>query len=154
MEEYKTQILSCYGSMLHNTGGPSSRVRIEPVKEPFIINAGVSIDYGLFQLSIPKDIFDIEEWLLKIAADEGLSGWKEISEQILLPVEKLIVLPVKDNMTYADESNRSWLKAALVLSKSSHYYYLPDGPAIFTRSRLDRSIRLLKIKLENFYELD
>ncbi|MGV8963787.1 MAG: hypothetical protein ACOH2V_10480 [Candidatus Saccharimonadaceae bacterium] len=141
-------------NLLNNSGGPHSRVRSETVKESFLSGNDISAEIDCYKITIPENVPDIEEWLLQMAKAIGWDGWKEITRHILLPREKLMVFPMTDELKSTKREVRQLLAVALVLSMSNRYTYLPDGPRIFTRSRLDRSIKLLQINSNHFYELE
>ena len=142
------------GNLLHNTGGPCSRVRVEPVRESFLEKKRISENLGIYCLDLPDDEYDLEAWVLRIAAEEGLTGWDEIFRNVSLPLEKLMAITVRDPPAVRTGPQRPLLETALVLSRSNQHCYLPGGPEIFTRSRLERCIELFRIKNDNFYELD
>ena len=148
----KEKVGSC--SIFNNTGGPRSRVRSEPIKESFLTDKENAEEMGCYYIDLPEDIDDIELWLLNLSERIGWHGWQEIDTNIILPREKLIVFPVQENNIQMDVSVEGIIKAAILLSMSNQYCYLPDGPRIFTRSRLNRNIMLLKINIDKFYELE
>ena len=148
----KEKVGSC--SIFNNTGGPRSRVRSEPIKESFLTDKENAEEMGCYYIDLPEDIDDIELWLLNLSEGIGWHGWQEIDTNIILPLEKLIVFPVQENNIQMDVSVEGIIKAAILLSMSNQYCYLPDGPRIFTKSRLNRNIMLLKINIDKFYELE
>lgn len=154
MEKFQQKRSPRGSLMCNNTGGPRSRQRAEPIKRYFLAKKKALNDYGSFGIKIPEDIEDIEGWLLQIATQEGMQSWQEIIQKITLPNDKMMVIDLKDSSTPKIKSNLEILKDALILSRSNQFYYLPDGPHIFTKSRLTRRIRLININLKNYYELD
>lgn len=155
MEEFaKYASHGAFSKVLNNSGGPNSRTRSEHVKESLLHGKGIANEIGCYYIDLPVHIHDIEKWLLMKAEEIDWKGWQEINAHISLPGEKLTVLPLNGTILRSCESTEEILKAALILSMSNQYCYLPDGPRIFTRSRLVRRIRLLKINIGHFYELE
>ena len=150
----QTDNIRGFSNVLNNSGGPRSRVRSETVNESYM-SGKTAVDIGCYEIDIPEKVNDIEGWLLNVAEEIGWKGWKDINSNIDLPLEKLMVFnePENDIQTNLAETG-TIIRNALILSMSNKYCYLPDGPRIFTRSRLDRKIKLTKINIKNFYELE
>lgn len=143
-----------FSNVLNNTGGPRSRVRSETVNESYL-SGKTAVDIGYYKLDIPEKVNDMEGWLLNMAEQIGWKGWKDIKSNIDLPQEKLMVFNEPENDIQTELAETCIIiRNALILSMSNKYCYLPDGPRIFTRSRLDRKIKLTKINIKNFYELE
>lgn len=140
--------------MVHNMGGPRSRSREEKVNSDFLADNKLEHDaMDLYFFSCPEGA-DPESILLDLGEIIGLHGWKEINRTIGLPDKKLLVRPLNENVSGEDLSPAIVLRMAMVLARCNALWYLPDGPAIYTRSRLQRRIRLVEFNTEDFYELD
>ncbi len=137
-----------------NMGGPRSRVRTEPINSTLLTHDNYAEIKGTFSLHIPEDVYDIEDWILKLASEESLNGWQDINESIFLPTDRLILTHEPDKNTSESLSNYEKITAALILSKCNKFTYLPNGPRIFTRERLNRKIKLVKLNINQFYEME
>ncbi|MDQ3142266.1 MAG: hypothetical protein M3Q56_08470 [Bacteroidota bacterium] len=144
---------SLFDSLL-NIGGPRSRVRTEPINSTLLAHDNCAEIKGTFSLHIPDDVYDIEAWVLKLASEEGLNGWNDINDLIFLPKNKLIITHQPVDSTPGSLSNYEKITAALILSKCNKFIYLPSGPRIFTRERLNRNIKLVKLNINQFYEME
>jgi hypothetical protein len=153
MEEVNPNVFN-QSSDLNNTGWSISRHRSEKINEYYLSGKESTIEQGCYTVKLPEDIDDIEHFLLQLARKIGWKGWKEINHHLMLPHEKLVVFPWSENTNPDHHSIDGFIKSAIVLSMCNPCFYLPEGPRIFTRTRLGKSIRLLKINTTNFYEMD
>lgn len=141
-------------SVFNNMGGPYSRSRTEPVSECYFSQNPGAVETGCYAFELPDRVNDIEAYLLDVARVAGLKGWRDIDRNILLPDEKMMVFPLTGEMYVPADTSKERIRAALILSMSNSSCYIPDGPRIFTRARLNRKIRLMSIKIDEFYELE
>lgn len=145
-------------TLLHNMGGPRSRSRSEQIRRFYPGKEECSGELLIAACPVPPEISGIEEWLLTVAAAAGLDGWEEVDRAIRLPEEKMILFPADDVVSGVEESSgenpAGFLRRALILARCNRNGYLPGGPVILTRSRLERNIRLMTLNTERFYELE
>lgn len=145
-------------TLLHNMGGPRSRSRSEQIRRFYPGKEECLRELVIEACKVPQEISDIGEWLLTVASAAGLTGWEEVDRAISLPQEKMILFPVNKTTSGVGESSGDnsveFLQRALILARCNRNGYLPDGPVILTCSRLERSIRLMTIDIERFYELE
>jgi len=141
-------------SVFNNTGGPRSRVRTEPVSECYFSRSPGAVETGCYAFGVHDSVNDIEAFILDMARMAGLRGWRDINRNIVLPNEKMMVFPLSGETYVPADTPEEWIRAALILSMSNSSCYLPGGPRIFTRARLNRKIRLMSIKIDEFYELE
>lgn len=152
--EIQSDITGSVSTVFNNTGGPRSRVRSEIVYKSYL-TVKTSVKVGYYAIDLPESVNDIEAWLLDMAEKIGWQGWEDISCRIGIPSEKLLVINEPDNEIQPHMTEKeNIIRTALILSMCNNFFYLPEGPRIFTRSRLERKIKLTKINIENFYELD
>lgn len=138
---------------LQNTGAPQSRVRVEPVNSSMLTPDIIRGAQYTINLNIPDNIMDIEKWLLNKAKRLKLSDWQEIAISLHVPQSRMIAFPYKtDNHNVYSDSDI--LFAAAILSRTSGCSYLPTTRGVFTRKRLNRSLKLITINIDAFYELD
>ena len=140
-------------SLLNNSGGPRSRVRSEAINETYL-SANTAVHKGYYALDLPDDV-NVEAWLLSFADELGWKSWDEVINNIELPQVKLLVLDepgCEAQIRYYD--NIHVLTTAIILSMCNPFCYLPESPRIFTRSRLQRKIKLTQITIKSFYELE
>lgn len=140
-------------NLLNNSGGPRSRVRSEAINESYLC-ANTAVHEGYYALDLPADV-NVETWLLSFADELGWKSWDQVIENIALPQVKLLVF---DEPGYEAHircyDNIHVLTTAIILSMCNPFCYLPHSPRIFTRSRLERKIKLTQINLKSFYELE
>jgi len=145
-------------NVLNNMGGPRSRVRTEEIKNPFFKNKSGILTSELIGLKISEENNDLESWVLGVGRNLNIRSWEAINKQILLPSEKLLVISADNIELELFESTKqddwSILRSAIILSMCSETHYLPESSRIYTRKRLERKIKLIKIDLNKFYELD
>ncbi len=154
MESTEFKFLPAGSKALNNSGGPRSRVRSEPVKESFFAKGRVHSQTYSYGLHLPPDVDEPESWVLEMAKSLGWENWEEVRRQIILPPEKLLALPDPDIILPKTPSVRETVEAAVILSLTGLYHYIPDGICVFTRARLERKIRLININTHQFYELE
>jgi len=141
--------------LLHNTGGPRSRVRSEPVSSNFWTDGYMKPDTApgyAYRIELPEEVEDVELWLLDIGTSLGWNGWEQIIPHLDLPTNNMIVLNMSGRLALKDSFQI--LRAGVILSRCNQQMYLPEGPMIFSRTRLTRLIELSEIKTSQFYELD
>lgn len=154
--EIQSGITGSVSTVFNNTytGGPQSRVRAEMIHESYLTGK-TTVDAGSYAIDLPEYVNDIEAWLLDMAEKMGWQGWNDIGRRIGIPGEKLLVINEPDHEIQPHMTEKgNIIRTALILSMCNKFFYLPDGPRIFTRSRLERKIKLTKINIKNFYELD
>lgn len=148
----ETEQANGHASMLHNSGGPRSRVRTELIDSNLLAENGMSISLGLIGVSVPDEVSDVEAWLRNTL--HITSEWNEVSRQCRLPDKRLMVFTEQEPGKPYQLDGTDLLHAVLILSKCSQHSYNPDSPFIFTKKRINRSIRLLEINYHAFYEMD
>jgi hypothetical protein len=157
MNDMEQEIIQQAGSpqskLLHNTGGPRSRTRTEEVRQSMLLRGELTASTEIVCLRIPAEVTDPESWLLETARNEGFQNWEELGSFFILPKEKMLVTD-HEGAGAGVTGPMERLRAALILARTNKYRYLPDGPMIFTRSRLERCIRLIEIDLNGFYEME
>lgn len=139
---------------LHNVGAPMSRVQWVPVDESLLKNCGVLKQEYRLSLKLPADMENPADWVLQLAGKLGLPDFAAIDRAIRLPAKKMIVQPPDRFNDFRPLSEMETLRTALILSQCNSFTYLPKSPHIFTLARLNRSIRLVTIKTDTYYELD
>lgn len=139
--------------LLHNTGGPRSRTRIEEVSESVFQGGGRTVSAETFRLEIPPEAADPEEWLRHIALRQGFADWESLERFLVLPDRRMLAVET-EVPPEAPVAPMAILRAALILARTNRQRYLPDGPRIFTRSRLSRCVRLIEIDLNAYYAMD
>jgi hypothetical protein len=139
--------------ILQNMGGPRSRSREESINSDFL--ADNKLERGgtdLYAIRI-KEGLDPETVLLNHAESIRLYGWFDINRAISLPNKKMLVRPGNEGSEIGEHDPRSLLRTAMILARCNALWYDPEGPAIYTRSRLERAVRLVEFNAEDFYEL-
>ncbi|NCC73584.1 MAG: hypothetical protein EOM06_09315 [Sphingobacteriia bacterium] len=144
----------CSQRNLHNTGGPRSRVRTEKILASIFDFEQMKFRYERHELIVPLEITDIEEWVISLYQPRIFTGWNNIVAGLKLPSDRMLVVPVESSPQLLKNSKLKMLRSAVILSKCNRNFYLPDSPMIFTRSRLHRSIELIKLNLDQYYEVD
>jgi len=139
---------------LHNSGGPRSRVRTEKLSLSIFDVKQMKSQHEVHELSIPQNITDIEEWVLTLCEPTTFLGWDDLATKLNLPKGRLLVAPIVGPSNRVKVSKMDMLRSAVILSKCNKNHYLPDSPMIFTRSRLHRRVELIKLNLNQYYELD
>lgn len=97
---------------------------------------------------------DFEDLIRSIETPENLRDWKHLKNRFHLPAERLLVVPVSYVEMKEETDDFHQLRTAIILSKCNNNFYLPDGPMIFSHHRLERHIKLVKINLNGYYEMD
>ncbi len=142
-----------HDNRLHNTGGPRSRTRVEPVSSSLMEERSLAAVSEIISLQIPQYEKDLEEWLLRFVRALGFSGWEDAEKAIGIPSVKMLVS--QQEIPHPPASDRiGILRAGMILCRTSQLRYLPESPRIFTRSRLKRSIRLVVLNTNAYYDLD
>jgi hypothetical protein len=139
----------------HNSGGPRSRMRIEPIRSAYLENPGLDclLHQERIQFQLPCPCPDIRGFLLKKFKREwGLTHWQDIYRAAPLPSEPFLVLPAPE-IGKRDSAPFSLLHA-LILARCNAFSYRPQGDFIFTEQRLNRRIYLLKLNIPQFYALE
>lgn len=139
----------------HNSGGPRSRMRIEPIRSAYLESSGlVCVSHKeLIQFQLPSPCPDIRAFLLKkFKREMGLIQWQDIYRAASLPRIPYLVLPAPESE--ARKSSTLSLFHALILARCNAYSYRPKGEFIFTEQRLNRCIYLVKLNIPKFYALE
>ena len=138
---------------LNNTGAPYSRKKTQKVYSDFLLDSQAGTTQGVFYLEIPCHVIDIAAWLEKLAKQEGYVN--------LATAIDLIVLPNERHLVFSDSTLKKTtltpfetLRSALILSKCNSLFYNPRIPPILTKSRLERTLRLVSCNQHTFYGLD
>lgn len=148
-----TAVLSA-GRHLHNTGGPRSRVRTEKLSLSIFDVKQMKSHHEVHELNVPPNITNIEEWVLTLCEPKAFVGWDDLAAQLNIPDERMLVIPFVSPHHTQNYTKMDMLRSAVILSKCNKNHYLPDSPMIFTRSRLHRRVELIKLNLNQYYELD
>lgn len=154
MNETQTHTLKGASCLLHNMGAPMSRIQRVHASSNLLNNCNVLAAEQSISLSLPENMQHPKQWVEQLAARLGLHSWDAIEKAVMLPAEKWMVQPQSILPDSVERSTLEQLRAALILSKCNSHMYLPGSPAIFTRTRLHRSIRLLRIQTSRYYDLD
>jgi hypothetical protein len=98
---------------------------------------------------------DLKIQLTPAKFEEILTWIKQIDEkELVIPHRPMIVLPSKETKESEVKFEKSFLTELLILAKTGVSYYHPDNYPIFSYQRLNRSIRLVEINIESYYEMD
>lgn len=139
----------------HNSGGPRSRIRIEPIRSAYIESTEGDwlLHHERIQFQLPNPCPDIRGFLLgQFEREMGLNQWQDIYRAANLPNEQFLVLPAP--RTEGEKPKSFHLFHALILARCNAFSYRHQGDFIFTEQRLNRSIYLLKINIPQFYALE
>lgn len=139
---------------LHNVGPCMTRRRLKLSASVFDIPA-LQFSHEIHELMVPDSISDIEQWVISLCQPKKFEGWDRLPVDLKLPSHRLLVVPVSNE----DDKQRKTtklerLRSAVILSKCNKNFYLPDSPMIFTRNRLNRKIELIKLNIDQYYEVD
>ncbi len=155
MNPFENEIQNVGGSShLNNMGGPSSRARTEKISSSLFDHPGMNMTREVLFLDVPMWEDDLEAWYLSIARKLKWKSWEEAMSYLKLPSGRWLVLPAVDSRRPSRTLLVSKLRTAVILSKCSKSHYSPDSPMIFTRSRLEREIEMVRINLNGYYEMD
>ncbi|MGI9190479.1 MAG: hypothetical protein ACR2IL_00035 [Chitinophagaceae bacterium] len=140
-------------NQFNNSGGPRSRKNSQKVYSDFLSDSQVGTTQGVYYLDIPSHVNDIECWLENLAKQLGYSNLAKAIELMELPNEKHLVFSdttlMKTSLTPFET-----LRSALILAKCNSLFYNPSLPPILTKSRLNRTLRLVTCNQHSFYGLD
>lgn len=139
---------------LFNSGAPMSRTLNQVIESSIFDVKDLKAAHEIHFAEIPAHVTDIEEWVRSLYSPGVFSEWDEIKYELALPGLSLLVVPAGSVPVYTKVSKHVMLRSAVILSKCSACRYDPFSPMIFTRHRLERKIELIKINLQNYYELD
>lgn len=139
---------------LHNTGGPRSRVRSEEIRSDLLGERNSETHGGIVGVHLHHKTVAIETWLLRIGRQLGWQSMEEMMDAVGLLEEECLVLPASPDQALRRITNEETIRNALILAMAGLARYRPGSPLIFSRSRLERKIRLVKINLESYYEMD
>lgn len=139
---------------LHNIGTRPPFRRLKLSTSVFDIPA-LQSSHEIHELMVPDSISDIEQWVISLYPPKKFEGWDRFPADLKLPSHRLLVVPVSNE----DDKQRKTtklerLRSAVILSKCNKNFYLPDSPMIFTRNRLNRKIELIKLNIDQYYEVD
>lgn len=140
---------------LFNSGAPMGRHTVVKAIQSSIFNAGnLKAMQEIHEVKIPDHINDIEKWVRSLYEPKVFSDWDELKDELALPDISLLIVPAGMGPLRDTISRSEIFRSAVILSKCSATRYTPNSPMIFTRSRLERKVELIKINIENYYELD
>jgi hypothetical protein len=154
MNETQTHTVNGASHLLHNIGAPMSRIQWVHASANLLKNCNALAAEQSISLALPENLQHPKQWVEELAAQLGLHNWEAIVKAVILPAEKWMVQPLSILDDTVETGAMEQLRAALILSKCNSHLYIPDSPAIFTRSRLHRSIRLVRIQTSQYYDLD
>ena len=153
-EIFKKRLNNSASDTLNNIGGPYLSVRSETVSSSMFTGKTLIQKNEYHSFSVRKDAKDIEKIILRLCEKLGWKTAESAAKKLKLPSEKLLVIP-KGPVHSANKTDlKKLLRSGLILSKCSENYYNPDSPMIFTLNRLHRNIELIKININNYYEMD
>lgn len=140
-------------NQLNNSGAPHSRKKTQKVFSDFLIDSQSGTTQGIYYVDIPKQVTDIHGWLEHLARNRGYTNFASAIESIALPAERQLVFP-DSNLKKTPLTPFETLRAALILAKCNNVFYNPNIPPVLTRSRLERTLRLVSCNQHIFYGLD
>lgn len=140
-------------NQLNNSGAPQSRKKTQKVYSDFLLDSQAGTTQGVFYLDIPSHVIDIVSWLENLAQQHVYSTLETAVALIELPKHRHLVFP-DATVTKTPLTPLETLRAALILAKCNSLLYNPSLPPILTRSRLDRTLRLVSCNQHTFYGLD
>jgi hypothetical protein len=138
---------------LNNSGAPHSRKKSQNVYSDFLIDSQSGATQGIYYVDIPKQVTDVHVWLEHLAKNRGYLNLAAAIETIALPTERHIVY-LDSNLKKTPLTPSEMLRAALILAKCNNVFYNPNIPPVLTRSRLERTLRLVSCNQNTFYGLD
>jgi hypothetical protein len=133
--------------------GPSSILREEKIHSSIFTNEKLIKSSFCFFLELPDHAQDPEKWVRDLT---NLLGYQEPDDAFAAlnpPSQRMLVFP-NGQKSEVPQTETELLRSALILARCGINRYLPDGPAIYTKSRLSRSVRLIIINTDYWYELD
>jgi len=156
VEKYKIRILKNFGTnVLNNIGGPHTSVMTETVSSNIFNNKCLKVNKKeSLVFSVKQNKPDVENLILRLCKKLGWKNAEEAAIKLKLPSEKLLIIPNGPVPEVNIPDLKKLLRSGLILSKCSEIYYNPDSPMIFTVNRLHRNIELIKININNYYEMD
>jgi hypothetical protein len=154
MNETLTHTVNGASRWLHNIGASMSRTQWVHASSDLVKNCKALGAEESISLTLPENMQHPKQWVEELAARLGLHSWADIEKAVMMPAEKWMVQHQGILHDSAENSAREQLRAALILSKCNSHMYVPDSPAIFTRTRLHRRIRLVRIQTSRYYDLD
>lgn len=140
---------------LHMGGAPPTREQSVRIDTYFPLKLANYQMYDNIWFPVPPPETDLMEHLEALAIEAGYKDLKRSFAEIRIPDSRLWVLI--DRQRDADAVKPApdrQLRNALLLAKTGTLVYDPNIPPVFTRRRLQRSMTLINIPLENFYGLD
>lgn len=155
MEIYEINRLKNFGTnVLNNIGGPHTRVMTETVSSNIFTNKYLKVKNESLVFSVKQNKPDVENLILRLCKKLGWKNAEIAAKKLKLPAEKLLVIPNGPVPAVNTIDPKKLLRSGLILSKCNENYYNPDSPMIFTVNRLHRNIELIKININNYYEMD
>ncbi|MDA0987515.1 MAG: hypothetical protein O3A55_07970 [Bacteroidetes bacterium] len=141
--------------LLNNMGGPISRSRTEDISSNILLKEKLISKTEIYDINIWVDDQDIEKLLINCAQKFGWKTLEEASKYLNLPKEKYLILNCTNNQNKKIKLfSKVMLKHVLILSKCNHIYYHPTSPIILTKNRLSRCIKLIKIDINKYYDME
>jgi len=141
-------------AMLNNMGGPRSRARTEKIKSSLFDIPGIGSTREMHMLDVPLEVVDIGNWLLALAHVLNWNTLEEALPHLDLPAGRWLIFPSQGSPAPFKSLLTRQLRSGIILSKCNKSHYCPDSPMIFTRSRLERKIEMVRINLNGYYEMD
>ena len=138
---------------LFNTGGPRSRVRSEKISSSIFESENLMTQNEVYSLTIPQHVTDIEKWVIALYGSNHFINWDHVLRELKLPTVRMLVVPSDNFYLMHSVAKKEMFRRAVILSKCSSNFYSPDSPMIFTRNRLNRTVELIKINLNGYYEM-
>lgn len=138
---------------LHNIGTRPPFRRLKLSTSVFDIPA-LHSSHEIHELIVPDSISEIEQWVISLCQPKKFSGWDRLLADLKLPSHRLLVVPVSNEEISRKITKLEKLRSAVILSKCNKNFYLPDSPMIFTRNRLNRKIELIKLNIDQYYEVN
>jgi len=132
---------------------PQYRKRVLTVQSSLVGKQGLAQSEIIVGIWPPPPEGDMEVWVYRLAHERGLSGWNEMLKCCRLPETPLLAYPETFPAVTSDQAIDP-LTAALILARTNNLYYQPDGPFIFSNTRLTRTLRLTQLNLRHYYAMD
>jgi hypothetical protein len=146
-------------NLLHNSGGPRSRVRSELVSSDLLKSTGTGSIVKFCFASVLPEVQDCYEWLDGLSRQAGYTGIRDADTKIPRPDRSCCIGPLMgiypvNRRLDSPDSLEELIRDALILARCNTTGYYPDASPVFTRSRLDRYIELFTFNMERFYHGD